>query len=309
MGQKRSTEDINPQGSLADLLPTGDFVSALLESQIDGLQALRSVIPQIAAAADDAAARLEGNEQGRLVYAGAGTSIRIGVQDGIELTPTFGWPRSRLAFIIAGGQKALKQSVENAEDDAAAARKRISRLKLTFNDVCIATAASGTTPYTLAACQAAKDTGALTIAIASNHDTPLLKVADHAILTQTGAEILSGSTRMSAGTSQKAVMNSFSTALMTRLGHVHDGLMVSMIPTCAKLHKRAAFIVSTIAECETADAERCLRAAETAYGGLTKNNIKLAILIARNIQPDDGIRLLDAHKGHLRPILRSLSPQ
>lgn len=309
MSHHQSTEGVNPHARLADQWPTADLVSALLQSQTDGLQALKTVIPQIAAAANDAAARLEDNNHGRLVYAGAGTSIRIGVQDGIELTPTFGWPRSRLAFIIAGGKKALKQSVENAEDDAVAARRQIARLKLTFNDVCIATAASGTTPFTIAACKAAKDKGALTIAIASNQDAPLLQVADHAILTLTGAEILSGSTRMSAGTAQKAVMNSFSTALMTRLGHVHDGLMVSMIPTCAKLHKRAAFIVSTIAECDTADAERCLRDAETAYGCLTKNNIKLAILIARDVVPADGIRLLESYKGNLRNILSTLGPK
>lgn len=309
MSHKQSTEGINPLAHLADQWPTGDLVSALLQSQIDGLQALKNVIPHIALAADDAATRLEGNEHGRLIYAGAGTSIRIGVQDGVELTPTFGWPRSRLAFIVAGGQKALKQSVENAEDDTVAARRHVARLKLTFNDVCIATAASGTTPFTIAACQAAKDKGALTIAIASNQDAPLLQIADHAILTQTGAEILSGSTRMSAGTAQKAVMNNFSTALMTRMGHVHDGLMVSMIPTCEKLHKRAAFIVSTIAECGTAEATRCLYEAKVAYGGLTKNNIKLAILIARDTSPADGMRLLDAHKGHLRSILPTLGPQ
>ena len=186
-----------------------------------------AAIPAIQSAAAAAASRLKSGN-GRLVYAGAGTPARLAVQDGVELMPTYGWPRERLAFLIAGGEKALVRSIENAEDDAEAAARDIKRYLKRANtqDVCIAVSASGRTPDTVEVCRLARDAGALTIGISSKLDLALLKVADHAIFLDSGPEPVGGSTRMNAGTAQKAALNAISTLVMIRLGRVYDGFMV-----------------------------------------------------------------------------------
>src|SRR5262249_47883591 len=158
---------------------------------------------------------------GRLIYAGAGTSARIGVQDGAELFPTFNWPHEQVAFAIAGGEGALLRAVENAEDSAEGGAARMAELGVGPDDVVIGIAASGNTPYTVAAVKAAKARGALTVGIANNAGTQLLSASDHPILLDTGPEIIAGSTRLKAGTSQKAALNLFSTLLMVRLGRVY----------------------------------------------------------------------------------------
>ncbi len=297
------TEGVNPSFRGLDEWPADKAFNALLDDQIKSLNAIRSTIPMLAAAAEEAAQRLESSHDGRIIYAGAGTSIRIGVQDGTELTPTFGWSQLRMATVIAGGVKALKQAVENAEDNPRTAAKRIAALKLTPADVCIAVAASGVTPFTVAACKAAKDAGALTISIASNRDTELLQIADYPIFIDTGSEPVAGSTRMNAGTAQKSVINMLSTIIMMRLGRVHDGLMVNLVPTNAKLRERAKAIVSQIAGCSPEDAAIHLERARLAYNGLTDKNIKLAVLLAKGMDETLAIRQLDLHRDHLRPIL------
>lgn len=297
------TEGVNPGFRGIDEWPADKAFNALLDDQIKSLNAIRSTIPLLAAAAEEAAQRLESSPDGRIIYAGAGTSIRIGVQDGTELPPTFGWSQLRMATVIAGGVKALKQAVENAEDNPRTAAKRIAALKLTPADVCIAVAASGVTPFTVAACQAAKAAGALTISIASNRDTELLQIADYPIFIDTGAEPVAGSTRMNAGTAQKSVINMLSTIIMMRLGRVHDGLMVNLVPTNAKLRERAKAIVSQIAGCSIEDAALNLERARLSYNGLTDKNIKLAVLLAKGMDEKLAIRQLDLHRDHLRPIL------
>lgn len=301
--EKIATEGYNTDYIGIDQWPLDDVINALLDDQARSLLAVRAAVPLLAAAAEEAARRLEATDTGRIIYAGAGTSIRIGVQDGTELTPTFGWPAARVAHVIAGGEKALKEAIENAEDDPAAAIEQIKKLNLDHNDICIAAAASGVTPFTVAACRAARAAGALTIGISSNPDSKLLHEAECPIFVDTGSEPVSGSTRMNAGTAQKATINMLSTAIMTRLGRVHDGLMVNLIPTNEKLRHRAVFIVSTIAHCTEAAAAQALSDALTAYGSLTDRNIKLAILIARGMDATQGIKFLEAHRGHLRPIL------
>ncbi len=208
--------------------------------------------------------------------------------------------------MIAGGEEALNKAIENAEDDPEAAAQRVALLKLDQNDVCIAAAASGATPFTVSACRAARAAGALTIGISSNPDSELLRAAEFPVFVNTGAEPVSGSTRMNAGTAQKATINMLSTAIMTRMGRVHDGLMVNLIPTNEKLRRRAAFIVSTIANCSEAVATQALADARQAYGGITERNIKLAILLAYKVEVKQAINLLDIHRGHLLPILSSL---
>jgi N-acetylmuramic acid 6-phosphate etherase len=225
--------------------PTQVALAAMLDNQLGAFDAVRDALPAIAAATGAAAARL--GQHGRLIYCGAGTSARIAVQDGVELPPTFGWPHDRLAFLIAGGPEALMRSAEGAEDDAAAARRDAAALHPTGSDVMISLAASGATPYTRAAQRVGRAAGALTVAIANNPASPLLKDAEHPILLRTGAEFLAGSTRMTAGTAQKMALNLFSTQLMTELGHVHHGMMVDMVASNAKLVTRARRMVAEIA--------------------------------------------------------------
>lgn len=304
--EQTGTEGINPDFREIDQWPVDKAMNALLDEQIKSLNAVRPAIPLLARAAEDAARRLESSPNGRIIYAGAGTSIRIGVQDGTELTPTFGWAQSRMAAVIAGGVKALNMAIEDAEDNPRSAAKRIAQLKLTPCDVCIAIAASGITPFTVAACRAAKDAGALVIGIASNSDTALMQLADYPVFLDTGAEPIAGSTRMNAGTAQKSAINMLSTMIMMRLGRVHDGLMVNLVPTNAKLRERAKAIVSRIAGCDPDDAGKYLERARIACHGVTDNNIKLAILLAKGIDEEAALRQLAQQKGHLRPILSGL---
>lgn len=266
-----STEKISPGYAELDLWPTADAVRAMAEGQLAAAAAVQAQADAIAAAADAAAERLRGPD-GRLFYVGAGTSGRIAVQDGVELGPTFGWAAERLVYALAGGPGALMSSAEGAEDDSAAGEAVIREAAPVPGDVVVGVAASGRTPYTVAAVRAAAASGALTIGVANNADTPLLEAAAHLILLDTGAEIVAGSTRMKAGTAQKIALNLFSTAVMLRLGRVHAGLMVGMRATNAKLRERAAAMVCEIGGVDRPTAQAALERA----GG----DIKLAVLIA-----------------------------
>ena len=286
-----ATEARDPRYADIDLWPTETAVDAMLEAQIEALAALRGQTKAIAAASDAAAERLRGG--GRIVYAGAGTSGRIGVQDGVELTPTFGWPEARLLFLTAGGPAALTRTMEGAEDDAQAARDAVAASRIGPDDVVIGVAASGRTPYVLAAVEAARAAGALTIGLANNPDTPLLALAEHAILADTGSEVVAGSTRMKAGTAQKAVLNMLSTAIMLRSGLVYDGLMVAMQVSNAKLLGRGRAMVRDIAGVSDAEAEAALNTAQ--------GHIRQAVLIAKGVA--DPAALLARHNGNLRTAL------
>lgn len=290
------TESVEPLYADIDRWPTTDAVQAMLDGQAEAIAALQTQTRAIANAADAAAERL--GETGRLIYVGAGTSGRVAVQDGVELGPTFGWPEARLGYLMAGGMGALAASVEGAEDDAEAARAEVAALGLGPHDILIGVAASGRTPYTIAAIEAAKAAGALTIAIANNPGAPLLAAADHAILAHTGSEILAGSTRMKAGTAQKAVLNIMSTAIMLRLGRVYQGLMVDMVISNEKLGHRAARIVAQLAGCSDSEAYAALDRAG--------RNIKAATLIAMGADKAKADALLAAHKGRLRGAVDAL---
>jgi len=183
-----------------------------------------------------------------LIYAGAGTSARIGVQDGVELPPTFGWPYERLGYLIAGGREALMRAVEGAEDSAENAKTDADDLNITSADIVIGLAASGRTRYTIAALTMARERGALTVGIANNRDKPLLAAAEYHILIETGGEALAGSTRLKAGTAQKITLNLISTFIMSRLGRISNGLMVAMTPSNAKLRERKLRIDAMLAE-------------------------------------------------------------
>jgi len=285
------TETVSARYATLDLWPTSDAVEAMLEGQLAAAAAVRSATGVIAAAADAAAERLRGSD-GRLIYVGAGTSGRIAVQDGVELGPTFDWPEARFVYLLAGGKQAITASVEDAEDNAEDGRKLVMDAKVTAHDVVIGVAASGQTPFTLAAVEAARAAGALTIGIAGNAETPLLAKPDFGIFLPTGEEVIAGSTRMKAGTAQKIALNLLSTAVMLRLGLVHGNLMVAMRSGNKKLVQRAMEIVRSIAG----------GSAEAASAALiqTDGDIRTAVLVARGMSVDGARTALAAAGGVLR---------
>ena len=285
-----TTETVNPRFEDIDVWPTVDAVEAMLEGQLTAIAAIKSQTQRIADASDASAERLA--RGGRLIYVGAGTSARIAVQDGVELGPTYNWPHDKLAFVIAGGPGALSKSVEGAEDDAGAAREQIAALQVGVNDIVIGVAASGRTPFTVAAVQAAREAGALTIGVANNRDSVLERASEFGICAETGSELVAGSTRMKAGTAQKAVLNLISTAVMLRLGRVYRGLMVNMVISNDKLLGRAHGMVATLTGVTDAIA--------VAAVGTAKGDIKTAVLIARGLSLDDARQRLAAHGDNLR---------
>ncbi|MGB2107664.1 MAG: N-acetylmuramic acid 6-phosphate etherase [Candidatus Puniceispirillum sp.] len=221
-----------------DKMSPNAALAMMLDNQAGAITALTSALDQIETAGMAAYKRLSGSENGRLIYTGAGTSARIGVQDGAELFPTFNWPRERVGFVIAGGHEALLRAIENAEDDSIAAAKEVEKSAIGKDDVVIGLAASGITPFTCNVLAQVRMAGALTIGIANNADTPLLAAAEHAILLATGGEAIAGSTRLKAGTAQKICLNLISNLIMVQMGFVKDGLMAKMVPTNAKLRAR-----------------------------------------------------------------------
>ncbi|HKT14448.1 MAG TPA: N-acetylmuramic acid 6-phosphate etherase [Allosphingosinicella sp.] len=293
-----STESISERFADLDLWPTRDAVSAMLEEHLAAAAVVQAQAEAIARAAEDAAGRLS-DPDGRLIYVGAGTSGRLAAVDGVELGPTFDWRDQRLAYLLAGGRDALLASVEGAEDDAAAAEAAMRDLAPTPGDVVIGVAASGRTPYTIAAVRAAASAGALTIGLANNADTPLLEAVAHPILLDTGAEIVAGSTRMKAGTAQKIALNTLSTAVMLRLGRVYKGLMINMRLTNRKLQGRAVEMICDIAHVDRSAAEDALERAD--------GDIKLAALIALGGTPQQGAASLEAAGGNLRTAIEQLS--
>ncbi len=294
-----TTEGVDPRYLALDEWPSGVALDALLEAQLSAVAAVRPALPAIAAAAEAAAARLRGT--GRLIYCGAGTSGRIGVQDGAELPPTFDWPPHRLGLLIAGGTPALTSAVENAEDRTDLAAADMEAQHVTASDVVIGLAASGATPYVLACLAYARQAGALTIGLANSPAAPLLTAADHPILVETGAEPISGSTRLKAGTSQKVVLNLLSTLIMLRLGRVWRGQMIDMVAANEKLRRRAVRMVRSLTDCSDDAARDALARA----GGRTK----LAILLLHGLAPDEAAARLAASGGHLGPALRSPMPR
>ncbi len=289
-----ATEHRSARYANLDAWGSPDILAALFEGQLAAAAAVRPALPAIAEAAEAAVERLR--RGGRLIYAGAGTSGRIGVQDGAELPPTFNWPEDRVAFALAGGEAALLSAVEDAEDSEEAGAARILELAVGADDVVIGLAASGTTPYTVAALREAHGRGAQTIGVANNTDVPLLAVCSHPILAATGEEVIAGSTRMKAGTAQKIVLNLLSTLIMIRLGRVHRGMMVHMRATNAKLRRRAQVMVARITGCTEAEAADALAQGD--------GSVKLAALMVSGIGRAEAEALLERHHGNLRRALK-----
>jgi N-acetylmuramic acid 6-phosphate etherase len=274
-----------------DAWDTPTILAALWEGQLAAVAAIGSALPALSRAVEAAADRLRLG--GRLAYVGAGTSGRIGVQDAVELVPTFGWPAERLLTLMAGGEAALLRSLENVEDQDDQGAAAVQALGSA--DVLVGLAASGGTRFTVAAVREARLHGCLTIGMANSPVTPLLEVAELAVLLETGAETVAGSTRMKAGTAQKAALNLFSTALMTRLGRVYRGQMVDMLARNDKLRQRAERMLVRLAGVSDEVAREAL---DTAGG-----TVKVAMLVLRGMTRGAAEALLARHGGDLRRAL------
>ena len=235
------TEQINPVASQIDQLETFQMVQIINAEDAKVAGAVRAELPQIAMAIDQIVARLQAG--GHLVYMGAGTSGRLGVLDASECPPTFNTPPSLVIAQIAGGEIAMTQSVEEVEDNAEVGKQDAIKLGLSAKDVLVGIAASGSTPYVLGAVAYAVEIGAYTIGLACNPHTSLSLAVDLMIAPLVGPEVISGSTRMKAGTAQKMVLNMLSTGTMIKLGRTFGNLMVDMRPINAKLRQRAVRIV------------------------------------------------------------------
>jgi N-acetylmuramic acid 6-phosphate etherase len=289
-----TTEAASPRYATLEDWSSSDLVAGILEGQYAAIAAVQAASASIAEAIDRGAERLA--RGGRLIYLGAGTSGRIATQDAAELPPTFNWPYERAITLMAGGKDAVFQAAEGAEDSEQLAIEALTGINLGPNDVVIALAASGRTPYAIGGLVHARSLGALTMGIFNNRGGRLGEVADIPILIETGVEVLSGSTRMKAGTAQKAALNCISTGVMVRLGFVYRGLMVEMRPTNVKLQDRAVKMVAKLTDAEYAEAASAL---ETAGG-----SIKLATtMLMLNLEKSAAEQVLDAAGGNLRAAL------
>jgi N-acetylmuramic acid 6-phosphate etherase len=290
-----STERASPRYCDIDLWDSPEILNALIESQMAAVAAVRPVLANVAAAAEAMEARLRSGG-GRIIYVGAGTSGRLAVQDGAELIPTFNWPQERLLLLIAGGHDALVRAVEGAEDQIERAVKLAREHRIGTTDVVIAVSASGTTPFTLACMRDGKKYGALAIGIASNADTPILEEADCPIWLDTGPEPIAGSTRMKAGTAQRVVLNLLSSLVMIRLGHVHQGLMVDVQATNAKLVRRSRSILHRLTGRSATEIADALEEA--------RGNVKVAVLLLNGCKMEQALQILEQCDGKLRTALR-----
>lgn len=270
------------------------------QSQVEAVMAIERALPAMEVCIEPAVRALS-HADGRLIGAGAGTSGRLVVQDFTELTPTFGWAPERRIGLMAGGKKAVFRSVEGAEDNKRAGAARIRALNPGPHDVVIGVAASGRTPFTIGAIEAARAAGAVTIAIANNAGSKLLDAAEFPIAIETGAEVISGSTRLKAGTVQKIALNMLSNQFMMGLGKVFEGRMVDMQATNEKLVKRAAKMVQDLTGCDEARAKDMLAD--------TKGWIKPTVLMGRfNLSAEGATQILERHQGNLHSCVAALTP-
>ena len=288
------TETPHPDHPRLDEYDTRKLVEAFIDDQGHAADAVRRAAASITEAVTAAVPRLEAG--GRLVYVGAGTSGRLGLLDSVELYPTFSWPLERAVALLAGGREAVYRSIEGAEDDRECGARDLRGANVTRDDVVLLLAASGATPYVMGALAAARATGALTIGIANNAGAPVAREAEIGIVLETGHELISGSTRLKAGTAQKIALNTFSTAVMVRMHKIYGNLMVDLKPTNAKLLARAVRLTVLA----TGAAEDKARASLEA----NDFHVKAAIVaIARNLTPEVARKRLAAAHGSVRAAL------
>jgi N-acetylmuramic acid 6-phosphate etherase len=287
------TERLSPRYSGIDTWDPSDVLDAMIDGQFSAVAAVRAARGAIERAALAIEAQLR--DGGRLVYAGAGTSGRLAVQDGAELMPTFSWPNDRLLLFIAGGDAALLRAKEGAEDELGHAVDLVRRNGISQNDALIAVAASGTTPFTLACLREARARGALTVGIANNPGTPILEEAECPICLETGPEPIAGSTRMNAGTAQRIALSLISSLVMIRLGKVYAGLMVDVQASNAKLLDRREKMVHHLTGGTSDEVRDALAQAQ--------GSVKLAVLLLKGCDLEEAERVLDRAGGQLRAAL------
>ncbi|NVD72388.1 N-acetylmuramic acid 6-phosphate etherase [Duganella sp. BJB1802] len=289
-----NTERPSQEHAGLDEYPVPKLVGTLIADQFQAVAAVQAAAGAIAAAVEAAVPRIAAG--GRLIYVGAGTSGRLGVLDGVELHPTFSWPHERALSLLAGGKGAMFAAVEGAEDDAKQGFLDLAALLPQRDDVVLLLAASGSTPYVLGALDAARTSGALTIGIANNAEAPVAARAELGITLDTGPEVISGSTRLKAGTSQKIVLNTISSAIMVRLNKVHGNLMVDMKATNAKLLRRAVALTMHATGADEASARFVLEQCD--------HHVKVAIVVLLRQVPVARARLLlDQAHGSVRSAL------
>ena len=289
-----TTETPHPLHADLDLYGPQQLVDAFVDDQLVAVQAVRTASTDLARAVEAAVPRLAAG--GRLVYVGAGTSGRLGLQDAVELWPTFSWPPERAIALLAGGMQAVTLAVEGAEDDRAQGGRDLQAVQPTANDVVLAIAASGRTPYVLGAIAAARAAGALTVGIANNPGSAVAAEAEIGITLATGPEVISGSTRLKAGTSQKIALNTFSSAVMVGLHKVYGNRMVDLRATNSKLRQRSVNL-TVQASGASEDAARTM---------LESCNwrVKVAILaLKRSTDAASAEALLERHAGSIRRAL------
>ncbi|EKG8796374.1 N-acetylmuramic acid 6-phosphate etherase [Enterococcus faecalis] len=289
-----TTEARNEATKKIDQVSTLEMVTLINQEDQKVPQAIEKVLPQIAAAIDAAAERFK--KGGRLIYCGAGTSGRLGALDAIELTPTYSVSPERAFGILAGGEKAMYQAIEGAEDSKELAIEDLTQHQLTAQDVVIAIAASGRTPYAVSAIEYGKKVGALTISVTCNNQSPMNQLAEIGIAPIVGPEVITGSTRMKAGSAQKMVLNMFSTGIMVKVGNIYQNLMVNVQPTNEKLMQRATNIIKEAAEIEESQAKEYLEAAQL--------EVAPAIVMAKaHVDFQKAKQLLAEHDGRISEVL------
>ena len=290
------TERPSPRFADIDLWEPSDILESMIGGQFAAVAAVRAALPEIERAALGIEQRLK--EKGRLVRR-SGHLWATTVQDGAELMPTFSWPRERLLLLIAGGDEAMVRAVEGAEDEVGHATELVSCHHINADDVLIAVAASGTTPFTLSCLREAKRRGAYTVGIANNVDTPIRREAEQGIFLNTGAEPIAGSTRMNAGTAQRITLTLLSSLVMIRHGRVYRGLMVDMQAANIKLSKRKTAMVGFLTGKEEGEAETALQLA----GG----EVKIAVLLFYGYDVETAADALRRAGGRLRQAIDLLT--
>ncbi|MGL6607160.1 N-acetylmuramic acid 6-phosphate etherase [Aeromonas hydrophila] len=284
------TETRNPASVEIDQLPTLEMLRVINQEDQQVALAVSQLLPEITRAVDAIAAAF--GKGGRLVYIGAGTSGRLGILDASECPPTYGVSAEQVVGLIAGGHKAILQAVENAEDDAELGAQDLKNIQFCANDVLVGIAASGRTPYVLGAMAHARTVGATVCSISCNPGSPLAQAADISMVAVVGPEIVTGSSRMKAGTAQKLILNMLSTGAMIRTGKVYGNLMVDVEATNAKLVERQKRIVMEATDCERAVAERALAQAD--------NHCKTAIvMILAGLTADEARTRLQSSNGFI----------
>ena len=292
--ESRLTEQRNPASKNLDRMTAREIVELMNHEDRKVAVAVGREIPSIARAVDSIVAGIR--KGGRLIYVGAGSSGRMAVLDAAECQPTFGTPPTLVQALIAGGGRAITQAVEGAEDDVRSAEQELRARKLTRNDVGVGVTARGTTPYVLAALKFARHRGATTVAITSNRKMPVARLANIVIAAEVGPEVLTGSTRMKAGTAQKLVLNMLSTAVMARLGRVYENLMIDVVLTNEKVAKRALRILAEASGKSVSAAEHALRAAG--------HNMRVALVMLKmGVEASEAKKRLAWAKGNLRAAL------